>query len=282
VNRRFIKSIEYVETHLNEPLSIESISDAAHLSRYHYSRLFRTLTNESVMGYVRKRRLSNAAQTLASSLKSVTEVAYDSGFDSPEAFTRAFKRMFDMTPSSFRESDHPIWVNFRHPLNIERLTHLQGGLTMEPTFKSYPEFKAAGLKGVYTPETNVDIPMLWDRFNPLMDSIPNRVGAHAYGLCVPVKTPEFEYYAAVQVDSFDGLPADMLGVEVEAQDYAVFTHKGSLDNLRDTMAYIWGTWLPESKFTSPSNPDFELYGERFNPTIESSELDIYIPVVGKV
>ncbi len=267
-----------MESNLDGELSIDNVSEVASMSRYHYSRLFRMLTNESVMGYVRKRRLSVAAERLVAEETRVTEIALASGFESHEAFTRAFKRMFSLTPSAFRRRQKPLWSNFRHPLNVNSIDHLKEGMTMQPIIKSYPAFKIVGLKGSYTPETNVNIPALWERFMPRLDAIKHRTGDLSFGLCNPSRLPEFDYYAAVQVDSLDDVPEGMHGFEVAEHRYAVFTHKGRLVNLRETVAYIWGTWIPGSVYTSPALPDFELYGEQFDPGSDDSELEIYIPI----
>jgi AraC family transcriptional regulator len=278
LNPRFIASLSFIEDNLDKDLSIDDVAAAACLSRYHYSRLFRVLTNETVMGYIRRRRLSVAAESLIRTTTPIIDIALASGFDSNEAFTRAFRKMFAMTPSDFRQSQKPVWSNYRRPLDHAMLTHLHEGMTMEPVFKTFPTFNVVGLMDRYTPETNVNIPKLWQAFLPVIDTIPGRVGEHSFGVCVPTDRPEFDYYAAVEVQNLDQVPDGMHGCHIEAAEYAVFTHMGSLDNLRDTVGYIWGTWLPTSSWVTQMKPDFEFYTERFNPESPDSELDIYIPV----
>ena len=71
----------------------------------------------------------------------------------------------------------------------------------------------------------------------------------------------------------------MVTCEIPASRYAVFTHRGLLINLPHTIKYIWGTWVTKGEYQHKNAPDFELYDERFDPHSESSEFDIYVPIV---
>lgn len=70
----------------------------------------------------------------------------------------------------------------------------------------------------------------------------------------------------------------MVGKVVPSSRYAVYTHKGSGESLRETYDYIYGSWLPKSGYEiNGIKYDFELYDERFDNS-PSSEMDIYIPI----
>jgi AraC family transcriptional regulator len=72
----------------------------------------------------------------------------------------------------------------------------------------------------------------------------------------------------------------MVTTVVEPATYAVFTHKGKLARLGETMNYIYGSWLPGSEYERANGniPDLEWYDERFSPESDESELDLYIPL----
>ncbi|MCZ2991647.1 helix-turn-helix transcriptional regulator, partial [Acinetobacter baumannii] len=88
------KSIEYIENHLHEELTTERVASHSAVSMYHFHRIFQRYVGMSVTDYIRKRRLTHAAQVLVSTERAVIDIAVQYGFSSQEAFTRAFKRMF--------------------------------------------------------------------------------------------------------------------------------------------------------------------------------------------
>ena len=97
-------SIEYIEKNLIEKISLEDLAKQSFLSKYHYHRVFHGLVGETVMEYVRKRRLTEAAKELVKSNIKIVDVALKYQFSSQEAFSRAFKRMFKVSPGEFRKA----------------------------------------------------------------------------------------------------------------------------------------------------------------------------------
>lgn len=96
------KSIDYIENNLKEKIVLEDLAKHTFLSKYHYHRVFHALVGETVMQYVRKRRLTEAAKELIESNVKIVDVALKYQFSSQEAFARAFKRMFNVSPGEFR------------------------------------------------------------------------------------------------------------------------------------------------------------------------------------
>src|ERR1700727_3973 len=96
------KAIWFIEAHLTSDLTLEQIAAIAGVSRYHMVRAFGATTGRSVMRYVRARRLSEAARTLADGAPDILMVALDAGYGSHEAFTRAFRELFGFTPETIR------------------------------------------------------------------------------------------------------------------------------------------------------------------------------------
>ena len=92
------RAIWFIETHFAEQLSLDEIAKIAGVSRFHLTRAFGLATGHTVMGYVRSRRLTVAATKLANSACEILPVALDAGYNSHEAFTRAFVDQFGMTP----------------------------------------------------------------------------------------------------------------------------------------------------------------------------------------
>ncbi len=96
---RIERAMRYMEAHLDEDLDLEAIAKAAHFSPYHFHRIFSGMTGEPVMACLRRLRLARAAHRLAYGARSVTELALEAGFESPDAFGRAFRAAYGMAPS---------------------------------------------------------------------------------------------------------------------------------------------------------------------------------------
>jgi AraC family transcriptional regulator len=97
-SERIQNAIDRIESLLNEKIDIEKIAGESCMSKASFYRIFFLLTGHSIYGYIKKRRLSEAAINLISSQKQVITVAFEYGYESHEAFTRAFKSFFNATP----------------------------------------------------------------------------------------------------------------------------------------------------------------------------------------
>jgi AraC family transcriptional regulator len=102
------QSIEYIENNLSEKLSLDDIAKAAFISKYYYHRLFHNIAGQPVMEYVRKRRLTEAARELLMGKEKIVDIALKYQFSSQEAFSRAFRKMFNISPSELRKKQQRV------------------------------------------------------------------------------------------------------------------------------------------------------------------------------
>jgi len=287
VRDRFLRSIEYLEARILEPVLLADLAAQAGLSLHYYSRLFRVLTGETFGGYVRRRRLSQAAERLISEDPEprLIDLALDHGYDSQEAFTRAFKSLFGVTPGAFRESPRTAPLVFvRGAIGPELLDHLKEVLEMEPRIQEIEAFTVVGVRERFDHETKHGIPELWMRLWPLLPEVPHKGAGVTFGVCSNANPADgsFDYMAGVGVDQVDRLPPGLVAETVPRQTYAVFTHHVRSPNLhaelQPTMRFIWGTWLRDAPYEYVPTPDFERYPADFDPYSGESYLEICIPV----
>lgn len=282
--KRFQRGIDFIEGHLFEPFTLDDVAAAANLSTYHFSRTFRVLMGETVMRYARRRRLTLAASRLVSEDVRLMELALDSKFESQEAFSRAFKRQFHQTPGDFRKSCTHLMANTLNAPDLSQLVHTKEKISMEPKFIEFEEFSVIGMMANFNDDTKKGIPDLWREFGPRMHEVSNRIEGTTYGVCFPTALDEesFDYMASVAVENFNKVPDGMVARTVPAHKFAVFTHKTGDDtmhnDLQKSMQYIWGTWLPNSGYEHAKVPDFELYDSRMDPTTDTGEFDLYLPI----
>ncbi len=102
------KMQDFIQKHLNEPITLHMIAAEANYSPWHSVRVFKELTGKTPFDYIRRLRLSKAAIKLRDERIKVVDVALDFVFDSHEGFTRAFSKEFGITPVKYSKSYPPI------------------------------------------------------------------------------------------------------------------------------------------------------------------------------
>lgn len=131
------ETLRWIEQHLDDPLTLDRVAAAAGLSPYHFSRLFTARMGRSVMAHLRGRRLVRGARRLVDHPDlALVELAFDCGFESQEAFTRAFKRVFGVSPGRFRrgssvnpiEGQFPMTISDAVPVQVAQLPDLDGSV----------------------------------------------------------------------------------------------------------------------------------------------------------
>lgn len=270
------KALWYIESHFAAEISLEEIARASGISRYHMARAFGTATGRSVMRHVRGRRLSEAARALAAGADDILSVALDAGYGSHEAFTRAFRDQFGVTPETVRGQHHLDNLALVEAISMDEASIVD---LEQPRFESGGVLLVAGLSERYSAEAVQSIPLQWQRFNAYLGNVPGQVGRVAYGVCSNSDgAGSFEYTCGVEVASFEGLPRELSRVRIPEQRYAVFPHRGHISAIRGTWHTIWNKWLPESGYEVADAPDFERYGEAFDPESGTGPVEIWIPL----
>ncbi len=270
------KAIWFIESHLCSELTLEQVAEIGGVSRYHMVRAFGVTTGCSVMRYVRARRLSEAARTLADGAPDILMVALDAGYGSHEAFTRAFRERFGVTPEAIRAHRTIENISLLEPI---KMAETPSPPLQPPRHENGGPLLIAGPGERCTWETSAKIPALWQRFHAYPGGIPGQIGQTAYGVCCNGDDAgNFDYIAGAEVTDFSSLPADLSRVRIPGQKYLVFTHSDHIATVRGTIAAIWNQWLPASGYQVADAPNFERYTESFDPLTGTGGLEIWIPV----
>ena len=106
--------IDYIESHLDGKLELETVAEAVHYSKYHLHRLFTETVGMTIHDYVQRRQLTEAAKLLVFSDKPIIEIAFICGYESQQSFSLAFKAMYKSPPAEYREerSFYPLQLRF--------------------------------------------------------------------------------------------------------------------------------------------------------------------------
>lgn len=277
---RFVgKTIWFIETNFRKGVGLEEIADACGVSRFHMCRGFAAATGYSVMDYLRGRRLTEAARQLAAGAPSIVAVALDAGYGSHEAFTRAFRDRFGLTPEAVRDGGAVDQTLLVEPIRMERTARNAIALD-EPRRERSEGLTLVGLSRRYAYRDVGGIPAQWTDFQPHEGTLGERPGLW-YGLCDQYNEAEgsFRYTVAVAVDDPREVPGGLEVIRLPAQTYLAFSHKGHIAELRQTMEAIWSQYLPSSPCKADGDqPLFELYDEKFDSRTGLGGLEIWIPV----
>ena len=279
-------AIDYLEDNLAGDIDIAEAARRAVCSPFYFQRLFAIVTGMTVGEYVRKRRLTLAASDLASGNAKVIDVALAYGYDSPDAFTRAFRTMHGVTPQAAREPGTPLVACPRVSFHIE----LKGGIDMDYRVIEKPGFQVAVTTRRFTTENDRnfrDIPKWWQAFMATPDwramlsltgNAPGKVtGSEMLGICFADDKPvDFAYGIAVELPEGSGA-GNFEKKAVPAATWAVFSC--TLADLQDVTRRIFSEWFPSVPFEHDDKPELEVYlpgGQ--GPAMKC---EIWIPVVRK-
>lgn len=284
-----LRVLVHIQQHLDQALALDDLAAVASFSPYHFHRIFTGMVGESVYRHVRRLRLERAAQRLKHSDQSVTQIAFDAGFETHEAFARAFRAMFGRPPTEFRSEHQPIPCpavgSGVHYLSGGRLSDFvplrEGAATMDVTVENTEPMRVAFVRhtGPYH-----EVGQAWGRLCAWAG--PRgllRPDSKMLGLCHddPEVTPvdKIRYDACVVVGP-NVQPEGNIGVQqIAGGDYAKTLHRGPYENLSQTYAALCGQWLPTSGRELRSAPSIEHYLNNPQQTLPDELLtEIYMPL----
>lgn len=266
-------AIAYIEAHLDGDIDVKAAAARAHISPFYFQRVFHALCGMPVGEYVRCRRLTLAAQELASTDAKVIDVALKFGYDSPDSFARAFARFHGVSPSAARAPGCPL--NAVAPLKI-KLT-LEGGTMLEYRIVEKEPFTVMGVLRRFNTETSyAEIPKFWAEH---MQTELGKAVMGMFGICLDETDGDFDYLIADNYLPWNDVPEGCVTRAIPAATWAVFPCRGALPQaLQDVNTRIWSEWLPSSRSWSLAHSmSVEMYG----PPTENPEdyyCEIWIPV----
>lgn len=269
------KAIWYIESHLSGDLSLEGVADAVKVSRFHLSRAFSVTTGCALASYVRARRLSLAARTLGDGAPDILAVALDAGYGSHEAFTRAFRQQFGLTPDQLRERGSVAGLDLREAI---RMDHKKTAVLAPPRVTRSGALLIVGIGERYV-RSNAGIPSQWDRFVPYLGTIPGQIGNVTYGvICNTDEAGSIDYICGVQVGEFPDQPKEFTRLRIPPQTYAVFEHRDHVSAINSTWQAIWNDGLSSAGHEATDGPAFERYDERFDGRTGLGGFEIWVPI----
>jgi len=282
------RTVEEIERRLDDPPGFRELADMAFLSPYHFHRIFRAMVGESPAELVRRLRLERAAAQIRTTTVSITEIAFDAGYATHEAFTKAFQSEFRVAPSVFRTEGRDCnGIQTRctvHYVNgVFTRFHLidRGGRQMKTEVVDFPGSRLAAVRhiGPYH-EIGAAFRKLGMTAGPMgLFAQPNAFGAALY-LDDPetVAASELNSLAGVMVP--DGVPiGELEEARLDAGRYLKATFVGHYSGLGEAWGAVYGKYIPEGGYQLREGTCFEVYLNDCNVVAPDDLItEIYVPI----
>ena len=275
---RIQRVLLHLQKHMDESLSLDGLARVACFSPYHFHRLFTAFVGETPGQHQRRLRIERAAWRLRHSREPVTVIALDAGYETPSAFTRAFRQHFRRSPVGFRRMKKP-----------------GPAVTPKPRPGPQPREKNMEHRIEQRPERKVVFVRRVGRYDKAAGEAWGAVCGFAFPRGLVGRSAEFigishddpditaedklRYDACITVER-DVKPEGEVGVQsLTGGRYAVFTLKGPYTGLHALYQAIYGQWLPSSGCELRNDPCFEKYLNSPDKTPPQDLLtEIFIPI----
>ena len=280
---RFADVVTYIEANLDEEIDLDKLCQHANLSKFHFHRQCSIYFGISVMALVRVLRLKRAAFRLAYRGDKIINIAIENGYESHEAFSRAFKKHFDKSPYEFRKKpDWTPWQTIYESVLTLRCKNMKVNSDCKVELIDFPETPIAALEHRGAPNLLVNTIqkfIQWRKFNHL----PPRI-SKTFNLVYddPSSTEPEGYRFDICCSTPHAIDANEYGVinkTIPAGKCAVVRHIGSDDTIGEVVNFLYSKWLENSCFELRN---FPLFFERVSlfPDVPEGEMitDIYLPI----
>jgi AraC family transcriptional regulator len=280
--------IDYIREHLSGELSLAELARVAAFSPFHFHRVFKALTDETLFGYIQRLRIERAAGALTSRPDlSVLEVALDHGFSSAATFARAFRAYFGMSATQWRGGGADRWRERRQPegkagkllrnpgkagrgarADTFRRRAEEGPMTVH--VRALPAYHVAYMRYV-GPYGADGIPELWLRLRRWMQA-RELDGDTAVKLGIGYDDPGITKAEKCRYDACVVVPRNFVAdrwvnlMGVPAGTYAIAEFTGTAHEIEGAWECVFGAWLPNSGYQPDDRPGVEMY--RGNPNLD--------------
>jgi AraC family transcriptional regulator len=264
-------ALDYIEGRLRGEADMAEAAASANCSEFHFYRMFEVVTGIGPGEYLRRRRLSEAARELSGGGEpKVIDLALRYGYESPDAFSRAFKREFGCLPTDARRPGARLHSYPRLSFSVV----LKGAEAMEYRIEEMPAIELAGI-GIRVASRNGEnfraVPAFWDEIcgDGRFGELCRGAGAGRMGVCgvcraFDMARDEFTYSIAVDAPAaMEAMPAGSERFVVPASTWGKFTSRGPLrPGFQETIKRIFSEWMPAAaEWEHAGTAEIEFYPE---------------------
>lgn len=281
---RMTKDLDYIEHHMEGEFEVAEAARAVYSSPFHFQRMFYMLTGLTVAEYIRKRRLTLAAQELASSKAKVLDVALKYGYESPESYSKAFRKVHGVNPSAAREPGVSLKAYPRLSFQIS----LKGDKDMDYKIIEKEAFPVVGKEIRVTTKDGENfkrIPRFWNECiqSGVCEKLRSMAGQLGIlGVCMEFSQEQEEFSYLIAVERPEKLMEDdFVEKQIPASLWAIFESIGPMpDAIQKVWKRIFSEWFPATGYEHAGTPELEVYSA-CDPSAADYRCEVWIPIVRK-
>ncbi|XEC96714.1 GyrI-like domain-containing protein [Paenibacillus tarimensis] len=283
---RMSKAVDYMENNLNIAIRIEQIAKEAYSSPFHFQRMFQMLTGMTVADYMRKRIVTLAAQELAVSASKVIDVSAKYGYETPESFAKAFKKIQGIAPSEVRQSVTRLKAFPR----LSTQMALKGEKALEYRIESQGAFPVVGKLERMTCNDQQQVrqvPAFWEycqRDGTLSRLASANSRGHVMGITMDMQPEDEEFTYMIATKGEDSLRLEgeyWIERTIPASTWAIFASDGPIpEEIQRVTQRIYQEWFPSTDYEHAGTPEMEVYPPG-DPTKETYRCEIWIPIMNR-
>lgn len=278
-----LSAIDYIENNMFEENVYHHLFDHIFLSKYHFHRIFYTMTNETIADYIRKRKFTIIAKKLKFTNEKIIDIAFACGYNSHKSFTRAFKKYFSISPSEFRKNPNENKLLVMDCIDERKLSNIYFQSNYVPYFESIDQLNLTGIRGTVDLMT-MNVQSYWSQLlEYFSENCIQLNGDYLYMIwesvgCDPRKIDFSEQQNVFIGGVFYDAKRKMDQSLISNQVYACFRLTQTFEYLHDLYSYIYFSWFKKSDMILDDNYIIERYSKDFSFEQKTGFMEILVPI----
>ena len=264
------KAIDYIEENLENNINFEIVAKEVGMSAFYFHRIFTAIIGISPTAYIRNRRLTVAAQEISKNNENILDIALKYGFESHEAFSRAFKNFHGVVPKLAKKDGNEFKNFSKANLDIE----VNANNILSYRIESKDIIKVSAFFRKFNIENKDEIPKYWKELKEsgTLEKISNNYKKDLLGICIGMQS-DFEYKYGIGIEQTEDIETniEMETIEIPKSTWVVFKCKGQDEkNINELWSRIYKEFFITSSYKQSMDIDFELYDDK--------NTEIWIPI----
>lgn len=264
------KAVDYIEVNLDKDINFEKVSKEVGMSSFYFHRIFTAIIGISPTAYIRNRRLTVAAQEISKNNENILDIALKYGFESHEAFSRAFKNFHGVVPKMAKTDGNEFKNLSKANLDIE----VNNNNILSYRIESKEVIKVAALFRKFNIENKDEIPKYWKELKEdgTLKRISENYKNDLLGVCIGTQSDfEYKYGIGIELKENTEINTEMETIEIPKSAWVVFKCEGQDEkNINELWTRIYKEFFITSSYKQCMDIDFELYGDK--------NTEIWIPI----
>ncbi|MCC3214176.1 AraC family transcriptional regulator [Chryseobacterium sp. X308] len=294
--KRIVKTIQYIDNHIDADLSLEKVSEVSAYSPYHFHRIFKLVTGETLQNYIIRKKIEKSALHLAVYKNmDIKEIYWDLGFSNHSVFCKTFKKYYGLAPTEFRRSApekfHRILqtqskngqvdtVFSQYICNIENLLNWTK-MNLKIEVKEMPEMNLASVMslGMGNVEPSFNVLIDWAKKKNLFPRQHLKMISVYHDSCKITPPDKVRIHACMLLDEkLQQQEGEVFSETLEGGKYIVGSGEVTLDDFEQCWVSLF-LWMNENNYTMRRTFPYEIYHSNFKEHPEGKMIvDFCVPV----